>query len=346
MLRVDDRQNLEIERFIFHPILKDADDHYFDEVELTAVQRTFFKNWFASALKQASEYEFVQKDADDCLLNKIIAIQANDNIALAFTNESKNITATFKRFHKASSSDGILALALTRIPSGRLFFLVKTTFGHVMQYKERLEQGRRKVTLSEIDNPISEDAAAIQKAVIINIDSNYDWEVLAQDRQSQIPYKIADYFKNFLHVREREVSSVLTRKVFSSVKNWVRDNKPRIDPAQTVSDYWGRAYDYLRTHDEFETDNFVAAVVVDPNEERRTELRTSLRTKLETDEIAGRAFAPSPGSITPREAKATIKTTSGVTINYIGTKEANSISIERQNNEQVITIRTPEITYS
>jgi hypothetical protein len=346
MLRANDCDNLAIRQFIFHPILKDVDDEiYFDEVALTPVQRGFFKQWLAKSIRQATEFEFVNKVAPDSLWSKADALRTQG--AVEFTAASKEITSLFKRFHKGSSSDGILVLALTRTPSGDFLFLVKTTFENVLSYKDKLVNGIRKVTLAEIPHPISEDTTAIQKAALINVNANgYDWQVLAQDRQNAIPYKIADFFQKFLNVREKEVASVLTRKVFTAVKRWANSNRGALDPQQHLSDYWGRAYDYLHTHDEFETDSFVSSVVVDGNEERRTELRTSLTDALVHDELAGRVFPPRPDSIPKREAKTTIKTQTGVTINFTGTQEANNIAIRREGDEQVITIRTTEIEFA
>jgi hypothetical protein len=341
MLRPTDRENLEIRRFIFHPILKDSEDHYFDEIVLNDDQRVFFTNWLAGALTQATEFEFVDRDANDGLLSA--ATEIRDGSHDDFIECSKRVTALFKRFHKGSTSDGILAIALGNAPSGNLLFFVKTTFEEVLSYQEDEINGRRRVTLLDIPNPISEDRNAIQKVAIVNVDADYDWEVLAQDRQNGIPYKIADFFKSFLNVREREVASVLTRKVFGAVQQWAKANREILDPDQKHSEYYGRAYEYLATHNEFETDQFIATVVVDHNEDRRQELRTSLRQTLENQELAGRVFPPMPSSIPKGDAKTTWKTRSGVVISFLGTSVSNHISITQENNEQVITIRTTEL---
>ncbi len=342
MLRPADREQLRLKYFIFHPIVRDRDEDYFDGVVLTDEQHSFFTKLLANCLSNATEFEFVDKAKADGIF--ATATQIRNGSEEEFVASSKELTSLFKRFHSGSTSDGILAVALGQVPSGFLLFILKTTFNSVLAYREETVDGKRRVRLTEIPNPISEDREAIQKAAIVNISANYDWEVLAQDRQSSVTYKIADFFKKFLDIREREVASVLTRRVFSSVTNWARANQDDLDPEQGVPDYKGRAIDFLNTHDEFDTDQFISSVIYDLDEERRRRLRESLRKQLEDEELAGRAFPPQPKSIRRSDARTIYETTSGVRISFVGAPTKHNITIRKTPNEQVITIKTTEIS--
>ena len=344
MLSIRDKDSLEIDSFIFHILVKDEDDpQYLDEVILTRSQKRFFKKWFATAINNSIEYEFKDKERAGSVHK--IAQEVGDTPS-TFLDSSKSLAYEFKRLHKGSSSDGLLIVSTVEVESGQLLYLMKMDYSETLQYTLENQNGRSIATLKEVENPINENKQAIQKIAIINIDcENYHWDVIAQDKQSTIGYKIADYFKSFLDVREREMSSVLTREVFSAVLKWARLNKDSLDPSQNITIYKGRAINYLDNYSDFDTDEYVRAVVSDEDEERRVILRNSLRSKLVELELAGRSFEIRRNSIRKTDSKSIWTTAQNVQIVFEGTPDSKNISRTSQNGEEIVTIRTSNIEF-
>lgn len=346
MLSSRDKDELRLESFVFHVLVKEEEaPKLLDEVILTERQRVFFKEWLSKSISSSIEYEFRDRDKEGGVCQ--LAIKAVENNCAQFIEVSKNLSKEFKRFHKGSSSDGILIIALVVVETGHLLYMVKMDYSETLQYEIEELDGRRVARLSEVENPINESSQAIQKAAIINIDSQYTWDVLAQDKQSPINYKIAEYFQNFLDVREKEVASVLTREIHKAVKQWVRENQSNLDPIQNITDYSGRGYDYLVSHDEFDAEELVRCVVVDSNEERRVALRESLLQKLDVLDLRQRSFPLRRGSIANRESKNIWKTHMDVQIIFHGSPEANNIRRTRnpESGEEVIMITTSSIRF-
>lgn len=210
MLTNKDKESLDIESFIFHILLKDQDaPQYLDEVVLNKSQKRFFKKWFATAVTNSIEYEFKDLKRD----GSVYKISQSIGSKPEFIEKSKTLASDFKRFHKGTSSDGILIVSTVTVESGKILYMMKMDYSETFQYKLEEKGGKSIAILSEVENPINENKQAIQKVAMINISANYGWDVSAQDRQATIGYRIADYFKNFLDVREKEVASVLTREV-------------------------------------------------------------------------------------------------------------------------------------
>jgi len=342
MLNRADKEGLIISHFVFHILEKDEEDPTFlDEVVLTNNQKTFFSKWLSESINMGNEYEFRNPDHPGGVKSLCSKIR-NEN---EFIESSKQMSSEFKRFHKGSSSDGLLIIALVQLQTGSALFLVKMNYSETLQYDLATINGRTVAVLKEVSNPINESRQAIQKAALINIDSEYEWDVFAQDKQNPISHKIADYFQNFLDVREKEVASYLTRKVFAAVSTWAKRYKADIDPDQNYTDYKGRAYEYLSSSDEFDSEAYINSVISDSDEERRVRLKNSLRSFLADNGLEGRAFEIKRASIGKSQSKITWQTHSDVKISFTGTPESNNIESRTQKNgETVITITTNRVT--
>lgn len=340
MLNRKDKEELEIAHFVFHILLKDDEEPtYLDQVILTTQQKNFFSKWLSESISLGVEFEFRDKSKEGGIYSICKGIRTEDE----FIEASKVISSEFKRFHKGSSSDGLLVIALVKLTDGFALFLVKMNYSETLQYELQERNGKMVAILTEVTNPINESKQAIQKSAIINIDAGYDWDVFAQDKQNPHKYKIADYFQAFLDVREREVSSVLTREVFHAVTKWAKKNRNELDPEQNYTNYKGRATDYLNSHDDFDTEEYVRSVISDANEERRLKLQKSFIDYLDEHDLSGRAFQIRRNSIPRRETKITWKTHNDVEIIFEGSAESNNIEKTNVNGEFIITIKTSNI---
>jgi len=222
-----------------------------------------------------------------------------------------------------------------------LLFLIKIDNKKVYEYKVK----GTKALLEEVKNTFSEDKTAIQKVALIDIDSNVVWDALVFDRSK--PGGITDFFGKFLSVLPRETESDLTKKTQSAARIWAAEHKDIIDPTQEPSVYKNRATNYLLYADNFETDDYVNAVIQDENEVRKEKLRISFREYLELIGIAGQFFPPKKEALTPKEVKNIRQTAEGVKIEWFGNPEDNNIKIPNQTNqngEYEIVIKTSIIT--
>lgn len=349
VLTTAQRESLEITNFIFHiidpeNIETDEGVIYLDSVELQEKQKTFFLDRLrdiaegtqyifkedAVHLKEKCE-ELIQEDAD-------------------FVRLSRHITADFSGRHEGQMSAGVFVIAVVRYLKsanawGQLILLVKMDKGSSFSYSYRIDQnGQRIASMTEVENALSESRSAIQKSAVIDVEGIFAWDVLAHDRVTR-PY-LADYYKAFLGVTERQPDSQLTRAAHITVRKWAKNLGPDDMPeGQDSFDYIGRSINYLHDHDTFNTDEFLNTVVRDDRPENKARLIAMLRTELEQAGVAGQSFAPRPGSLPIRIRRQVYQTAEGVTIMFEGDKEAHGLQTDRlPDGRERITIETQRLT--
>lgn len=340
MLTQNDRTALSISSFVFH-ILKKEDDlpKYLDRVELLAIQRARFREWLLKGLKFMIEYEFIDDEA--LLHNASAKIGLDEEGFVAYTKE---IARDFKRTHKGSSSDGILVFCQVDTQSGNLLFMIKVGYKDTFQYSVSVENGMRIATVSTVENPIIDDFDEIQKIALINLDSSYEWSILAYDKLKKSLNTIAVYFKKFLHVRETKSNSELTRLTFSTVLKWYKVYKHELDPGQTVSHYKGRALEYFERNTHFETERFLEHVVIDQDNTRKEQAKETLLNHLRNSQLDGRLFESRPQSIPNAQTRSTWKTDENVKIIFEGNPDSNGIEKTTALGETEIKITTTNLS--
>ncbi len=323
-----EKASISIKNFIFHIIIPGEEKpSYLSEVVLTGSQRSFFCERLAQAA-EGTQYLFTDKNASTPMRCKRILDNPDSN----FLEESKGIAQEFLNHHKRQMSSGVLIVALINVmrdnESIPLISLLKMDHTNVLEYLTEEKDGGVVAKLQEVLNTFVEDKSALQKVALIEINDKYSWDVLAKERKSADG--VADYFKGFLSVTEREDASYWTRQAFSSVASWAFENKEKLPEDQDPSSYKLRAIKYLETHSEFNTKGFLDMVILDDNPDRRQELRDSLNERLADKGIAGQTFTPKPDSIKSGVRKNRRITKEGVTLEWEGEAKTAGIQFEKQ----------------
>ena len=340
------KDSLDIEEFIFHIIEPDAADDekvvYLDAVSLQEKQRIFFLDRLRDTA-EGTQYVFLPEAVnlkEKCA--QLIAPGAD------FNQLSRQITADFAGRHKGQMSAGVFVVAIVRYQATartqkKLILLIKMDKSPSFSYTHREIDGKRVAEMQEIPNALNETKKAIQKSAVIDVGGEFAWNVLAQDRV----YKpsLGEYFKAFLGVIERQQDSSLTRAALNTVKKWARTLTPdQMAEGEDLNTYAGRAFNYLKDQDQFDTEAFLSAVVRDPNKKRKTELMDSLAEALAESGVKGQTFQPRPESLPKKERTNTYKTAEGVTVSFEGDRDAAGVSVEEGDRFTILTVRTVKLT--
>lgn len=342
------RESLKINKFIFHiidPSIVENDEGvvYLDEIELSHNQ----KNFFLDRLRDIAEgTQYIFNENTPFLKEKCFEMQNND---CDFIKTSRSITADFANRHSGSMSAGIFAVALVEYLKSandwqKLVLLLKIDKSASFSYSyHEKEDGKRVASLHEVENALVESKAAIQKSAVIDISNSFLWNVLAFDRVHR-PY-LADYYKAFLGVIERQQDSFLTKKVHATVRDWASRLKlSQMPKGEDMHSYIGRSFNYLSDHDIFDTDAFLNTVVRDKNANNKAILIDSLRKELEARGFAGQSFTPKPNSLPARLRRQIYETAEGLIISFQGSKEANGLKEESlRNGKKLVTIETASL---
>lgn len=341
------RDSLEIADFIFHIINPEAvEDHlqvvYMDEVSLHPRQKDFF----LARLREAAEgTQYVFKPDAVHLKDKCSEIVSKPE---CFVELSRHITEDFSGRHKGQMSAGVFVVATVKYLVSahnwqKLIFLVKMDKRPSFSYSYSEQNGRRVAVMDEIENALTETKTAIQKSALIDVSGIFSWNVLASDRVKK-PF-IGDYFREFLGVTERQVDSVLTKTAHSTVKKWAQKlTSEQMPPGEDKLGYVGRALNYLKDRDVFDTDEFLNTVVRDGDATRKSVLVELLRKELVDVGIAGQQFRPRPDSLPKKETKQVYQTVEGVTIIFEGDKDGVGLQVKDiGNNRKQIIIETEKL---
>lgn len=347
-LSENQKENLEIEDLIFHIIDPEFLDNeegviYLDEVDLQKKQTDFFLDRLRD-IAQGTQYIFRPDSINLKERCRNIVTKNGD-----FVTISRQITSDFAGRHSGQMSAGVFVVASVKYLQKanswkKLVLLVKMDKSSSFSYTHRIdENGRRVASMDEIKNSLNENKKAIQKSAVIDVSDVFAWDVLAYDRITK-PI-LADYYKEFLGVSERQEDSELTRLAYSAVRKWANQlSEEEIPEGEDSFSYIGRSLNYLQDHDTFDTEAYLQAVVRDPNRERKQNLVRSLQAHLVEVGIAGQTFSPKPNSIPRRARRQTYLTQEGVTITFEGDKDAHGLKVQKlPNGHDLITIETQNL---
>ncbi len=336
------KDSLAIVNFIFHIIDPEAEDEadrvvYLDEVTLQEKQKQFFLDRLRD-IAEGTQYVFKE---DAVFVRERCALLLEK--PAQFNQLSRQLTEDFAARHEGQMAPGVFVVAVVSFmasagKSKKLVLMVKMDKRPTFSYTHKSVDGKRIAKMTEVPNALNETKQAIQKSAVVDVSDHFAWDVLAYDR---VQKHLGTYFRAFLGVRERQVNSELTRNAFAIVRKWANSLPADAMPEnEDAIGYRGRALNYLRDHDTFDTDDFIDAVVRDEDAERKAVLSTQLREALVEKGVAGQQFTPRPESLPPKERKQVYQTNEGVTITFEGAKEAAGLSIDSGVDGAVITIRT------
>lgn len=328
VLTQEQRDTLEIVEFIFHIIDPDAPGKVIklDEVQLQEKQKSFFLDRLRD-IAEGTQYLF-DPDAPNLQEQSQRLVEDRDG----FVDLSYQMTQEFARLHGGNMSAGVFIVSVVKYLAKahdwqQLVFLVKMDQQESFTYNYEDIQGRKVAVVDEIPNALNENKKAVQKSALIDTSNQFAWDVLAFDRVKK-PV-LGDYYQAFLGVIERQQDSVLTRSTDQAVRKWAKYiPQDQLPPGEDLNTYRGRALNYLRDNDTFDTDTFLDTVVRDENPERKVALVRSLRDALEEAGIAGQTFRPRPDSLPKAQRKHIYETSEGITISYEGTPEQVGMLIE------------------
>lgn len=323
VLSNEEKASLFIKDFIFHIIIEDENEpDYLDAIELNAAQKNFFRERIIEAAS-GTQYVFVNKETSQLYASANDILGDSEN----FLHQSKLIASHFHSHHTARTSDGVFIVALVSVKSHGtevpLISLIKMDHKKVLKYNLQQTSEGRRATIEEITNSFVEDKSAMQKVAIIDIGEHFSWDILARERGTK--EGVADYFKNFLAVTEREHASRLTEKAVKAVRQWAAS---QTGLPQDAASYKVRAIQYMNTHDSFETESFLDMVVYDNDEKRKKALMIALHDDLAKVGVAGQHFSPKPNILTTRTyTRNKYETREGVKIEFDGTAETRGVTI-------------------
>lgn len=320
-----DLNNLQIENFIFHIIIKNEDTpRFLDEVPLTQRQSDFFKKQFRLAARRSHEYEFKDKQTS------LIYQQINELVGRPdehFLSISKSLTRSFHSQHSGNVNDGIFIVALVALPeAGRLLFLIKMDHEEVLDYELRdLDHDITLAILREVTNPIVQSREAIQKVAIVDISDRYPWDALANDRATGSRPEVANYFAGFLQMKPMETEEKLMNKAVDFTREWAGMNKSELQ--QLPGKIKEKAVTYMENSLVFEAENFADVVLAEEPEERQESLKNSLVNYLDQKGIASLTFSPVVDELANKPNK--LITNEDVELRWKGSMESNFIEIQK-----------------
>lgn len=338
VLTLEEKQSIIIEEFIFHIIIQEEEEpRYLDAVTISDEQKAFFRERLID-VSQGNQFLFIDKEnGSTCKLCNNILKDRNSN----FLQVSKSLTADFKSRHSKNTSNGVFITALAKISGERnLIFLVKLDHKKVYSYKVT----DSKALLEEIKNTFIEDKSAVQKVALIDVSDYYIWDVLVYDRGK--PGGITEYFKHFLGVKLRDTPQKWTESAISHPNRWASINRDLLDPNQQPYHYKQRAISYLSSVDLFNCDDYINYVIMDEDSDRRERLKSLFTDYLTEKGLIGQEFKPNKGSLNKRTVKHTVKTSEGVTLEWVGDAKDANIEISSEKNSEgfyTITISTDYI---
>ena len=339
VLTAADRNQIRIEKLIFHIILKnELQPRYLNEVTITEEQRRFFRDRLDDA---AAGRQFVFLDGSTTKEKSLELINCDNN---RFVQLSKDLAADFRRQHGPNTNDGVFIVSVASIGPRKLIFLIK--FDHRKIYQYQIQDGGRAL-LREVQDTFSEDKNSIQKVALIDVGDTALWDVLVTDLAAR-PEKgyITDYFKRFLDVMPRETDTDLTKQALNMAFKWALDNHDDLPETQDASDYKSRAKAYLLGNDTFDSDAFINSVVLDGDTARRERHRASFKQMMENEGLYGQNFTLIHSALNRKSTKNVRLTQEGLRIEWVGSAEDVNYSVtpKDENGQQTITIKTGGIT--
>ena len=354
------KDSIQIEKFIYHVIRKDAEEpDYFDEVGLDKEQKIFFEDRIKEAC-EGTQFIFTDPEVNTCKLDCNQLLQDTKNNLLSI---SRKMTRRFFDAHNRSMSDGVFIVAVVSVlvknERKNLLSFLKVDYSTVYQQQVTESAGKKIIHLKRIMDSLADSKEALQKWAIIDPSDLFVWDVIASQRRiakdkQDTDKAISKYFKNFLQVTVRKTASVLTKQTVAETNNWIHSLHD-LPSDLNRGDFKARAIAYFENTDKFDTDAFIEQALGsyasegmsqderNLREDLRQEHKALLKDHLAEAGISGQTFESRPNSI-PKKTKSNKWTTNtGVIISFQGTLKNNNIEVQEDGDQSIITIRATQL---
>ncbi|MDD2356464.1 MAG: nucleoid-associated protein [Thiovulaceae bacterium] len=352
VLSEEQRRELQVENFIYHIIKKGEEQpSYLSEVILANDrQRNFFKNIIAET-GQGTQYSFISESSNfkTSCLNIIKDPDKN------FVIESCKLAQDFLSRHTGGSmSDGVFIVARVSIPKNttRVSFiaLIKVDYMPVMR-QHRVESDENRVELEEILEALSEQKISVQKRALIDINNQFDWDVLAVERRKSgavldTEDAITDYFKKFMDIRLRETDSALTKRVVVACHQWAKSYDGDLN-GRTPTDIRQSVINLMDAYEngQIDYDDLKGRICTHPERTQQQRIEQAFNSYMDEQGLGGVSFSPKPKSISSSARKGVWETDTGIKIIWNGPRSEDQLNKRvLEDGSVVITIRANEIT--
>lgn len=333
--------NCDIQDFVFHIIRKAGERYEIDLLEpmpLSGRAKEFFQN-ILHAHGEAAKFRFKTPLVPDDRgvqynVEQIIANPAN------FGQQAQLIAASFIRFHRIGTSEGILIV--TRFYAGdeasrRPYVgIIKYDHENVLRYAAQRGQG----AFEEIANALVENKQSVLKIAIID-PAGTEWQLLLKDRQSRL--EAARYFSDFLHAEPVVSANFSTKLVVELTQSWALAEQG-ISSALEKADYQHRAVDYFRTQPRFVLADFLNYVVGPEEQTAVGGLRQNLERFLRENNLT-HEFVSDPAGLRKKHTEQRFRTRENVlVIMPDGPRAGNVRQFTDEDGFENIHIRTRHVT--
>ena len=334
----EEKEEIVINQIIFHVIITEEAEPQYTEgiIGLDEEQKIFWKKHLITA-SEGRQYKFTEDSKLRPIVKEILKSDEKRFIAL-----SKVIAKQFKDAHTNNTKNGVFLVVTAAIKDRVLLYLVKLDFPNAYSL---IREKDNRIRLAKIESSVSQDPNDIQKSALIDLSEEVEWDALVIDKyaKSSKGY-ITDYFRDFLGVEKSETEEELTKEVINNVFTWAKENKEKfgLKPQKVKDD----TISYLRSHDNFEDNDFVSTIVKATSPAKRKQQEQSLRTYFVDQGLAGQRFTPDESAITKSVEKHVSRTEEGVEISWTGEFNTKNIKISEkpdENGQYTITIKTTKI---
>jgi hypothetical protein len=331
-LSATELQSLRLTRLIFHvwnplqdPVLTLLDA----EVGLDSGSYGPFFEERLRAASRGTQFVFVGEHRPTFVLCKSLVEQQTE-----FVHISKQLAEAFSSHHRGRQmAPGVIIVALAQVTTDNgtplpLVFVLKVDHRPVLTYRLSQGSGDVRAQIRHVMDALVEDKAAVQRSALIDVSNHFAWDVLAAERNEGAAPELRQFFRAFLSVEPREEASVLTRRAISSVGEWAKSLSEEHRPeGESWARYRERAMQYMFNHADYDSEEFISAVVRDDSPERRQSAMDALREKLREKGVDGQVFPTRPKSVAVAERRTRLVTDVGVQIIYEGDRETHRIDV-------------------
>lgn len=351
VLSEDQRRELQVENFIYH-IIKKGEERpgYLSEVILANDrQRDFFRNIIAET-GQGTQYCFINESSSF----KTSCSNIIQDPLTNFVSESRTLAQDFLSRHTGGSmSDGVFIVARVSIPINitRVSFiaLIKLDYTPVMR-QHRVESDENIVELEEILEALSEQKFSVQKRALIDINNQFDWDVLAVERRKtgavlDTEDAITDYFKNFMDIRLKETNSFLTKRVVVACHQWAKSYDGDLN-GRTPTDIRQSVISLMDAYEngQVDYDDLKGRICTHPDRTQQQRIEQAFNSYMDQQGLGGVSFSPKPKSISRSARRGVWETDTGIKIIWDGIRSADELNKRTlEDGSVVVTIKANNI---
>lgn len=278
----EEKDNFWIERFIFHSVGPSAADFaLYDEAPIGAAE-DFLKGRLRLTLR-GNTFEFLEGSGVMASLHRI----ARDEDA--FVHESKVLAELYQNANDDTSKRGVLIIASIRAgeAAAPFYSIIKYDHRPAFSFDVVEAEERKRVTLAEIRNNLTESPQALHKTAVIKLSPGGG---LLSVRDLSNVKDISGFFRKYLQVRREDNEFHLTEKLVKALEATIEQHEADLPEAVTRQPKQ-RIRDAILEMDSFSEDergNILVAVCGPLAEDSR--VRRTFDRQLKAKNIFSQAF--------------------------------------------------------